>query len=319
MPVDKPERMTQQHGLPAIARGQHGAFLIEQARKAGVPAHVLRGWISSGLLDRFGARTLRSASNATTLADDAAAHILDIKPTAWLSRHSAGSLHRFDTFPDLSAPFDVLLHRGTYTTRPGIRVHTSDDMPLSDRVFIDGMPVTSPVRTIIDLARTESRQRLTTIVDGALRDRLITEERLLARIAELRSQGRHGIPKLLEAIEGAEPSRGGHSWLERRFLELVAEAGLPMPETQRHLGKVDGRLIRVDCYFPDVDMVVELLGYRWHRSNAQMNRDTARVNRLTMDGRLVLQFTYEQITLAPEVAIASVCEGRALRVRQKSA
>ena len=311
--------MTPQHGLPAIARGQHGAFLIEQAQKAGVPAHVLRGWISSGLLDRFGARTLRSATTATTQADDAAAHILDIKPKAWLARHTAACLHPFDTFSEMAAPFDVLLHRGTYTTRPDLRVHTSDDMPLSDRVFIDGMPVTSPVRTVVDLARTEPRDRLTAIIDGALRDRLITEERLLTRIAELRSQGRHGIPTLLAAIEGAEPSRGGHSWLERRFLELVAEAGLPIPETQRHLGKVDGRIIRVDCYYPDVDMVIELLGYRWHRSTSQMNRDTARVNRLTMDGRLVLQFTYEQITLAPEVAVASVSEARALRLRQESA
>lgn len=228
-------------------------------------------------------------------------------------------MHTFDTFRALSAPYHVLLERGTYAERRDLVIHTSPDMPLSDRVFIDGLPVTSPVRTIIDLARSESPKRLTAVIDGALRDRLITEESLLARIAELRCQGRYGIPALLGVIEGSEASRGGHSWLERRYLELAASAGLPPPMTQRHLGRVDGRLIRVDCYYADADLVVELLGYRWHRSRAQIASDTARANRLTLDGRLVLQFTYEQVTLSPRVVVETVLEGRQLRLRQKSA
>ena len=238
---------------------------------------------------------------------------------AWLARHSAGSMLHLDTFGPLDTPFHVVMERGSFASRPDLVVHTTSDLPLSDRVFIDGLPVTGPVRTVIDLARSESPKRLTAIIDGALRDRLLTEETLLTRIAQLRSQGHHGVPALLGVIEGSEASRGGHSWLERQYLELAAQAGLPPPETQRHLGRVDGRLIRVDCYYPDVDMVVELLGYRWHRSKAQMARDAARVNRLTLDGRLVLQFTYEQVTLAPRVVTDSVTEGRRRRVRQESA
>ena len=311
--------MNHEQGLAAIARGQHGAFLIDQARTAGVPANVLRGWISSGLLDRFGTRTLRSAIAPPTEADRAASHLLDLKPAAWLSHDTAARMHPFDTFGTLSAPFDVLLERGHFARRSDLVVHTTNDRPLSDRVFIDGLPVTSPARTIIDLAASHEPKRLTAVLDGALRDRLITEEVLLKRVAELRSQGKYGIPKLLAVIEGSEASRGGHSWLERRYLELAAAAGLPTPETQRHVGSVDGRLIRVDCYYSEADMVVELLGYRWHRSKSQMSRDAARVNRMTLDGRLVLQFTYEQVTLSPEVVIGSVVEGRRLRLCQKSA
>jgi len=311
--------MTNEHGLSAIARGQHGAFLLDQARQAGVPAHVLRGWVSSGLLERFGVRTLRSATNPVTETDHAAAHLLDIKPRAWLSHGSAASSHAFDTYRDLAPPFHVTLQRGTYVTRPGVIVHTTAHLPLGDRVFVNAIPMTNPTRTIIDLSSSESASRLTAVFDGALRDRLITEEGVLTRIAELRTQGRYGIPKLLGVIEGSEAARGGHSWLERRYLELTAAAGLPAPDTQRHLGRVDGRLIRVDCYYRDVDLVVELLGYRWHRSKAQMQRDAARVNRLTLDGRMVLQFTYEQVTLGPQVVVGTVAEGRALRLRQASA
>lgn len=311
--------MTNEPGLPAIARGQHGAFLVEQAHQAGVPAHVLRGWISSGLLDRFGARTLRSTIAPTSEVDDAAAHLLDIKPKAWLSHASAASMHRFDTFGQVEPPFHVTLARGCYTRRSELVVHTSDELPLRDRAFLDGLPLTNPTRTIIDLARTEKPARLTAVLDGALRDRLITEEAMLTRIAELRTQGRYGIPALLAVIEGSEASRGGQSWLERRYLELAASAGVPAPETQRHLGRVDGRLIRVDCYYRDADLVVELLGYRWHRSRSQMTRDAERVNRLQLDGRMVLQFTYEQVTLAPRIVLGTVVEARSLRLRQASA
>lgn len=306
-------------GLPAIARGQHGAFLIEQAHRAGIPANVLRGWITSGLLDRFGVRTLRSATSPATPIDDAAAHVLDVRPKAWISHETAAALHKFDTFHTMDERLHITLRRGTYTTRPNLVIHTSDDLPVEDLVLVEGIPVTSPVRTIIDLARAESAKRLTTVIDGALRDRLITEERLLRRIAELRTQGRYGIPKLLAVIEGVERSRGGHSWLERRYLELTAGAGLPRPEVQRHLGRVDGRLIRVDCFYADADLVVELLGYRWHRSRSQMTRDAERVNRLQLDGRLVLQFTYDQVTLGPDAVLATVVEARLRRLRQKTA
>jgi hypothetical protein len=283
-----------ERSLRATAQGQHGAFRFGQAHESGIPDHVLRGWMKSGLLDRFGVRTLRSSTSQFDNVDDVAAQLIDIRPKAWLSHPTAGAMLGFEG-ARLEPPYHVTLLRGTYVTRHGLRVHTSAFMPLSDRVFVDGLPVTSPVRTIIDLAPALTAKALTAVIDGALRDRLITEEALLGRIAELRSQGRYGIPRLLAVIEGVEASRGGHSFLERRFLELIAAAGLPRPEVQRHLGRVDGRLIRVDCYYPTTNVVIELLGYRWHRSRSQMDRDMERVNRLTLDGRRVLQFTYDQV------------------------
>jgi hypothetical protein len=72
---------------------------------------------------------------------------------------------------------------------------------------------------------------LTVAVDSALRDGLTTEEHLHARIVDLRSRGRYGIPELVAVIDGAEASRRGHSWLERRFVELSATVGLPRPKS----------------------------------------------------------------------------------------
>ncbi len=105
-------------------------------------------------------------------------------------------------------------------------------------------------------------------------------------------------------IDGVEASRGGHSWLERRFLELCARAGLPRPETQQVLSRTKDGVVRVDCRFPGTRVVVEVLGYRWHRSNVQLTRDTARMNALVLDGFSPLQFTYQHVTVEPDWVIA---------------
>ena len=303
-------------GLWSLARGQHGAFLLEQARSVGIPDRVLRGWVSSGLLDRFGVRTLRTSIVEHDANDDASAHLLDLRPEGWVSNHSAAVTHEFDTFERHTGSTHIVLRRGTYAKRPGVIVHTSNDLPITDRVFIAGVPVTSPTRTLVDLARSESAKRLTAVLDGALRDRLLTEDLLLGRIADLRTQGRYGVPKLLSVIMGIEASRGGHSFLERRFLEVTSAAGLPRPDVQRRLAKVDEHWIRVDCYYPHADLVVELLGYRWHRSKSQMARDAERVNRLVLQGRGVLQYTFEHVTKAPQMVVETVREALQIRLRQ---
>ena len=152
------------------------------------------------------------------------------------------------------------------------------DLPSIDRATIDGLPATSPARTLIDLARFVGPKQLTAAVDSALRDRLTSELHLHRRIVALRSRGRYGIPKLLAVIEGSEASRGGHSWLERRFLELCASAGLPKPSAQQVMARTNEHLVRVDCHFPGTRVVVELLGYRWHADVAAYDDVTTRAD-----------------------------------------
>lgn len=179
-------------------------------------------------------------------------------------------------------------------------------LPPNDRVVVNGIAVMSATRTLIDLARFVRPSTLTAALDSALRDRLTTEDVLHRRIVELRSSGRIGIPKLLAVIEGCEASRGGHSWLERRFLELCESAGLPRPGTQVELARAGGRVGRVDCRFPGTAVVVELLGYRWHRTKDQIARDTERLNALLLEGLVPMQFTYDQVTVQPAAVVTAL-------------
>ena len=115
-------------------------------------------------------------------------------------------------------------------------------------------------RAIIDLAKTLPAPELTVALDSAQRDRRVTEELLHDRIAALRSSGRYGIPNLLDVIEGCEVTRGGHSRLERRFMVLCADAGVPPPTPQVVLAEARNRIVRVDFEFPGSPVIVEMLG-----------------------------------------------------------
>lgn len=301
--------------LRAIANGQHGAFLEEQAQALGIPKHVLRGWVESGLLDKVGKRTLRSGFAPPVTLDHLVALVCDIRPDAWVSHRSAAALLHFEGYA-LKEPFDVTLERGSFAKRPGLAVHTSATLEGGDRQFVCGLTVTNAVRTLIDLAPSLSRKQLTVLFDNCLRDGLLTEDRTIERIASIRSQGKYGIPKLLEVIDGCEPSRGGHTWLERRFLEVSAAHGLPRPSTQVVVGRTDKRPIRVDCQYPGTNLTVELLGYKWHRSRAAMSNDSERMLAMNLKGDLVVQFTYDHLALDVDYVVRSVRAALAVCVKR---
>lgn len=228
--------------------------------------------------------------------------IHDIGPPVYASGTTSAALFPFDGFV-LRPPFELVVPRGRNVVRLGHILHTSFDLPPIDCEEIYGIPVLSPTRTLISLAVDTPSERLTAALDGALRDGLIGERFLHQRIADLRTKGRYGIPRLLAVIEGSEITRGAHSWLEREYLRIVGAGGLPRPQAQQVLGRRGNSLIRVDFRFPGTPVIVEVLGYRWHRTTAQMSIDAERLNQLVLDGFQPYQFTYEQIVTTPEAVL----------------
>lgn len=230
---------------------------------------------------------------------------LDIGGDVVASRFTAAALHGFDGYR-LKQPFDVSIGRGRSVTRLGHRIHQVADLDTIDRGEVDKIPVTRPARTLIDLARHESEEQLRIALDSGLRDGLLNEDALHRRIVALRRSGRHGVPALLKAIEGAAAVSGAHSWLEREFLRLMQRAGVPRPQPQVILTRANDRLVRVDFHFADTCVVVEVLGYTWHASKAQLKRDSERSNALLDAGFRPYQFTYEMLVNNPAGVIDDV-------------
>jgi very-short-patch-repair endonuclease len=231
----------------------------------------------------------------------------DIGEPCWASGPTAGALAGFDGFV-LRPPFHILTSRDRNVRRIGHVVHTTHEIPLIDRTTKYGIPLLSPTRTLIDLARSINAEALTAAIDSAIRDGGTSEDFMHQRINALRTSGREGPTKLLAVLEGAEITRGGQSWLEREVLRLLDGAGFPKPATQVALGRRKDKLIRVDFHFPGTRIVVEALGYRWHRSGAQMQIDSERANRLLLDGFFPFQFTYSQVVADADSMLATIAE-----------
>ncbi len=270
----------------------HGAVTIAELRTAGITPALQRTAEARGLLVKTGVHTFRAGLVRPTLTDELAYLIADLGPSAWASGPTAAALLGFDGFA-LRRPLHVTVLRGRNLTRSGAVVHTTLELRPIDRTVRNGIPVTSAPRTIIDLASTCSVAELTQAIDSMIRDRRGSDDLLHRRVLALRGSGRRGIARLVAALDGADAARGGHSFLERSYLRLLGAAGLPAPATQAELGR--DRVIRVDCRWPGTPLVVELLGYLWHRTARQMQADARRQNELTLAGFTVLAFTYRDV------------------------
>ena len=133
--------------------------------------------------------------------------------------------------------------------------------------------------------------RVEAAIDSALRLGLTDLDELLHRLNALRGKGRRGV----ERLETMLITSGGHSVLEREFLKIVETWRFPKPQTQV-VHERDGQFVaRVDFLFPEHGIVVEVSGGRGHSSAADRAKDARRRNELQDLGRLVLEFTYEDV------------------------
>jgi very-short-patch-repair endonuclease len=169
----------------------------------------------------------------------------------------------------------------------GIRVHrraslTSDE--ITDHISI---PVTTPACTLIDIATQLEQDELEAAVNEADKLDLISPEEL--RLVIDRTVPRPGVRALRQVLD-ARTFRLTDSELERRFLRLVRKAGLPLPQTRTY---VNG--FKVDFHWPELRLVVEADGLRYHRTPAQQAKDRVRDQTLTAAGFTILRFTHGQI------------------------
>lgn len=281
-------------------------FTRRQAHAQGLSDYQLRKRVADGTIVQVGPHAFRGALVDLTPLARLTCLIADIGEPVWVCRQTAAWLHGFDGYPP-GRPFHLVTTRDRHMKRPGAVIHQMR-RPLDpiDRTEVFGLPVTAAPRTVIDLARSESVARLTLAIDSGIRDGRFTEESLLRRVHAMRGRGRYGVPTLLEAIDGASPTRGGHSFLERAFLDVIHASGLPRPHTQVVTSRSRGRVIRVDFVFPDTDVVVEVLGIRYHRTPDQIRRDTERLNQLMIDGWRPFQYTSHHVFSEPEAVIAEL-------------
>jgi len=160
---------------------------------------------------------------------------------------------------------------------------------------VDDLACTTASRTIVDLMGEVTERELENAVDSALRLGATSERYLRHRFSDLRRRGLKGTRVLDRVLDGT----GGHSRLERAFLDLVREAGLPKPTCQRIVRDGERFVARTDFAFEGTPIICEVAGHATHSSRRQRQHDEQRRTELFLLGLLVLTFTYEDVTERP--------------------
>jgi very-short-patch-repair endonuclease len=199
----------------------------------------------------------------------------------------------------------VIVPRRARIRQPGIVVHSPRHVLLDEVTRLDGLPITTPARTLLDLAAGGLRGRpLEAALDRAERE-LRVDWAEMHRMLE-RHAGRPGVPALRETLARYAPgSVETFSVLEEIVLELCDEYSLPRPQVNC---VIEGK--RRDFYWPDMRLVVEADSYAWHRSPSALDDDRERDVELTLAGLRTLRFTYEQCTNRREYVRRSILRAR---------
>lgn len=181
----------------------------------------------------------------------------------------------------------------------GVKVHRARRLDPADLTRIDGLPVTTLPRTLLDSAETEPYHRLERIFEEADRRRLLDLEEIQACAA--RNPGRRGLKALTRLVDDYLAVGDAHEGLERLFQRFLAEEGFPQPQTNV---LVAGLL--VDCYWPEANFVVELDSRDFHSHWAQQERDRVRDGTLLRAGVPSLRVTFRRIAMQRNELVADL-------------
>lgn len=183
---------------------------------------------------------------------------------------------------------DVTVRRRCEHRREGIRARSRPSLPERDIVRCGGIPVTDVVRTLLDVAAEQKPRILERMVNEADKRDLIDPEMLRNEVEKL--AGEPGVRPLRTLLDQST-FRLSDSDLEVRFRSIAASAGLPVPLTKT---RVNG--FEVDFFWPNLGLVVETDGLRYHRTPSAQARDRVRDQTHTAAGLTSLRFTYRQVT-----------------------
>lgn len=223
-------------------------------------------------------------------------------PASAISHRSAGTLWKLEGFgPDV---VEVTIPRVRITE--AVVVHRKR-LHHKDVRMIDGLRVTSPSRTLLDLGDVVRRRRLERALDDALHRGLTTLAQLSELLRRAGGQGVRGTVVLRESIEARDPDFVRlESTLERRLARVIREAHLPRPIPQHEIFDETSFVARVDFAYPDARLVVEADGYRFHRDKEAWGRDLQRRTVLASLGWRVLHFTWDDVHTRPERVVDQI-------------
>ncbi len=282
--------------IARLAGRQHGVVALWQLVALGIEASAVRRRVADGRLKRLHRGVY--AVGAIGRKGYWMAAVLACGEGTLLSHRDAAALRALrDT---ARHAIDVTVVGSRRRSRPRLTIHSAAELHPNDRGEVDGIPVTSVARTLLDLAEVVPATELRRAYEAAERHQVL-DFKALNELIE-RSNGRRGLASLIALLD-YDPATAAESKsdLESAFLDLVREVRLPLPSLNV---LVEGYL--VDAYWPAARVVVELQSYEHHAHRQAFDRDYAKLGRLSMAGYQVLPLTYRQLKLERDWVVAAL-------------
>jgi very-short-patch-repair endonuclease len=268
-----------------LAGRQHGIVARRQLLALGFNAREIEHRVSRGRLHLVMRGVYAVGWPRLTRERRWMAAVLACGDGALLSHHSAAALWGFGA--ERGREIDVSVCRRTRLRRPGILVRSRPGLGETHTACRDGIPVTGVVRTLIDIAAELSPTAAERTVNEADKLDLVDPETLRTALED--HPGEPGA-RPLRALLDARTFRLSDSVLEVLFRPIAAAAGLPLPLTKQIVNGFE-----VDFFFPDLDLVVETDGLRYHRTPSAQARDARRDRSHTLAGTTSLRFTHHEV------------------------
>jgi len=273
--------------ISTVAAGQYGHITRAQLLEIGLGTRGISNRIESGKLVVVHAGVYAVGYPRPEAVARAAAAVLACGPGAALSHSSAavlwGILSRWPQRPEVTLPGD--------RRRPGIKTHRSSTLTGRDIRRRQGIRVTSPARTVLEIAPRLTDPKLARALnDGRLHANLRPAhlEELLERLPHHRGTAR------LRALTRT-PQAPTRSAFEDAFLKLCNSFNLPTPRVNT---RVAGYL--VDALFPDERLIVELDGYEFHQDRTSFKNDRERDAATLATGHATVRITWERLQDEPD-------------------
>lgn len=273
-----------------MARAQHAVVTRKELLQLGFSAKAIQHRLETGRLHPVMPGIYSVGRRELTREGRWMAAIRACGEHAALSHGSAGALWGIGR--EGRSRIDVSIRGRRRCVRPGIRSHMRPSLEARDLTSRRGIPVTTPTRTMLDLATELAPRQLERVVNEADKLNLIDPDALRAALEE--HAGEPGVQPLRRLLD-RDTFRLSDRELEVIFRPLAASAGLPVPQT-----KVFVNGFEVDFFWPGLGLVVETDGFRYHRTASAQSRDALRDQTHTAAGLTSLRFSHYQVKYEPD-------------------
>lgn len=283
--------------LAIHASEHHGVASVREAARLGVDRRQLRRAEAAGLIEFVHPDVVRFRGTVVTRHLRVAAAVSQIRDST-ASHESALWLHGVPRVPFAVA---VTTAPSGCSSRWGIRIHRSGDLEPDQVTRIDGIPVTTLPRTVVDLSSVFGRARLAYLIDHlTIVERRTSVGEIQRVLRQVNRRGRPGIGVLQPLLDARSPGDAApRSRVERRVDRLLETSGLlPVPSAEYPLPTDDLEGL-VDRAWEGVRMILEIDGRAWHAREAAMARDRARDRAAAAGGWLTLRVLDSEVAQDP--------------------